>query len=76
LHIDDIAVLYIIRDKLGIGIVSIEGKICSFRVHSFQVIVDILLPVFEKYPLLTHKQLNYRDWKKAILLKNLSKKNS
>ena len=69
LHIDDVAVLYTIREKLGIGVVSIEGKACSFRVHSFQVIIDNLIPIFDKYPLLTHKQLDYRDWKKAILLK-------
>jgi hypothetical protein len=69
LHIEDVAVLYIIREKLGIGIVSITGKTCSFRIHSFQLIVENLLPIFDKCPLLTHKQLNYRDWKKAILLK-------
>jgi len=61
---------------LGIGIVSITGKTCSFRIHSFQLIVENLLPIFDKYPLLTHKQLNYRDWKKAILLKKIAKENS
>ena len=76
LHIEDVAVLYIIREKLGIGIVSITGKTCSFRIHSFQLIVENLLPIFDKYPLLTHKQLNYRDWKKAILLKKIAKENS
>lgn len=69
LHIDDVAVLYTIREKLGMGVVSIKGTTCSFRVHSFQVIVNNLMPIFDKYPLLTHKQLDYRDWKKAILLK-------
>jgi hypothetical protein len=76
LHIDDISVLYFIREKLGIGIVSINGTTCSFRVHSFQSIVDIILPIFDKYSLLTHKQLNYKDWRKAILLKKEAKKNS
>lgn len=76
LHIDDVAVLYTIREKLGIGVVSIEGKTCSFRVCSFQVIVDNLIPIFDKYPLLTHKQLDYRDWKKAILLKISGQKNT
>jgi len=69
LHIEDGAVLYTIKDKLGIGIVSIKGTTCSFRLHSFQVIIENLLPIFDNYPLLTLKQLNYRDWRKAILLK-------
>ena len=76
LHIEDAAVLYKIRDRLGIGIVSVKGNTCSFRVNSFQVIINSLLPNFDKYPLLTHKQLNYRDWRKAILLKKLAQENS
>jgi hypothetical protein len=61
LHIDDIAVLYTLRNKLGIGVVSIYGSTCSYRVHSFQTIIDKILPIFDKYPLLTTKILNYRD---------------
>src|SRR2546423_13213742 len=30
LHIDDVAVLYTIREKLGIGVVHIRGKTCTF----------------------------------------------
>ena len=75
MHIDDVAVLYTIRDKLDIGIVSIKGNTSSYRVSSFQVILESLLPIFDKYPLLTHKQLDYKDWKNAIMLKNLGKKN-
>ena len=72
LHIDDIDVLKFIKHQLGIGIISIKGNYCSFRVHSFQDIITILLPIFDKYCLLTYKQLNYRDWRKAIILKHLS----
>jgi hypothetical protein len=61
LHINDSAVLFLIKNKLGIGIVSLKGHTCHFSVHSLQLIVDVLLPIFDKYPLLTHKQLNYRD---------------
>ena len=75
MHIDDVAVLYTIRGKLGIGVVSIKGNTCSFRVSSYQVIMESLLPVFDKYPLLTHKQLDYKDWKKAIMLKKFGQKN-
>lgn len=61
LHIDDSAVLFLIKDKLGIGVVSIKGNTCIFSIHSFQHIVDVLVPIFDKYPLITHKQLDYRD---------------
>jgi hypothetical protein len=61
LHIDDSAVLFLIKDKLGIGVVSIKGNTCTFSIHSFQHIVDVLVPIFDKYPLITHKQLDYRD---------------
>jgi len=61
LHIDDSAVLFLIKDKLGIGVVSIKGNTCTFSIHSFQLIVDVLVPIFDKYPLITHKQLDYRD---------------
>lgn len=72
LHIDDSAVLYLIKEKLGIGVVSIKGNTCTFAVHSFQLIVDVLLPIFDKYPLITHKQLDYRDWRIAVSLKKNS----
>ena len=61
LHIDDSAVLFLIKDKLGIGVVSIKGNTCTFSIHSFQHIVDVLVPILDKYPLITHKQLDYRD---------------
>ena len=61
LHIEDSAVLFLIKDKLGIGIVNIQGNTCTYYVHSFQFIINVLIPIFDKYPLLTLKQLDYRD---------------
>lgn len=75
LHIDDISVLYTIKNKLVIGVVSIDGKYGSFRVNSFSVILEKLIPIFDKYSLLTLKQLNFKDWKKAVFLKYNSIKN-
>ena len=76
LHIADVAVLHTIKNKLGIGLVSIRGTTASFRVHSFQKILECLLPIFDKFPLLTLKQLDYRDWIKAIILKKLEQQNN
>lgn len=73
LHIEDSAVLYHIREKLGLGIVTIQGKTCSYRVHAFQTIIEILIPIFDKYPLLTHKQLNYKDWREGVFSKKIAK---
>jgi len=61
LHIDDLAVLFLIKDKLGMDVVSFKENTCTFSVHSFQLIVEVLLSIFDKYPLLIHKQLDYRD---------------
>lgn len=73
LHIEDSAVLFNIRNILGIGTVNIQGQTCSYRIHAFQTIINILIPIFDKYPLLTHKQLNYKDWKEGVNLKKLAK---
>jgi LAGLIDADG endonuclease len=73
LHIDDINVLYLIQDMLKIGKVTKKGNTANFMVHAFEEICS-LKTIFEKYPLLTHKQLNFKDWSKAIELKRLSGK--
>ena len=75
LHVEDSAVLFLIKDKLGIGVVKISGNTCTFTIDSFQLILDILLPIFDKYSLITHKQLDYRDWRIAVLIKKNSMNN-
>jgi hypothetical protein len=72
LHVEDSVVLFLIKDKLGIGVIKISGNTCTFTIDSFQLILDILLPIFDKYSLITHKQLDYRDWRTAILIKKNS----
>ncbi|KAF8572530.1 hypothetical protein K439DRAFT_1321906, partial [Ramaria rubella] len=68
LHIDDINVLHIIKNKLKIDNIYCFKHTASFQVHSFKEILELVI-IFNKYHLLTHKQLDYRDWKKAIELK-------
>jgi hypothetical protein len=68
LHIDDKKVLNLIKDKLGFGNVTLTESISSFKVHSFKDIKKLLL-IFNQFPLLTHKQIDYNLWKQAIEIK-------
>jgi hypothetical protein len=61
LHIDDLNVLYLIQQKLKIGKVTKYKNTATFSVHSIKEILDSLIPIFDKYPLLTHKQMDFRD---------------
>jgi hypothetical protein len=40
------AFLFLIKDNLGIGVFTIKGNTCTFSIHSFQHIVDVLVPIF------------------------------
>jgi len=47
----------LIKDNLGIALYLkvllqflIKENTCTFSVHSFQLIVEVLLPIFDKYP--------------------------
>lgn len=61
LHLDDSDVLYLIKNRLGIGTVTKQGNTYEFNVTSFNDIIVFLIPIFDKYPLLSHKQLDYKD---------------
>lgn len=71
LHIDDIGVLHTIQDRLNFGKVTQSGDTASFLVNAFDQICE-LVTIFDKFSLLTHKQLDYKNWKEAIELKKLS----
>lgn len=74
LHIDDIGVLYTIKNNLGFGRVTVEGKAsCSFVVDKFEDI-KLLLVLFKAFPLLTIKRLDYESFSKAVHVKIDSKK--
>lgn len=67
LHKDDINTLIIIQEKLGVGRVKYEGEnYVSNEITNFKDIQQVIIPIFDKYPLLTIKQLNYNKFKKAL----------
>lgn len=63
----NLRVLYYIKKQLGAGSVHIDTN-CNkrdFRIRDRKNIGSIILPIFDKYPLLTSKYFSYQKFKKA-----------
>jgi len=75
LSIKDIRVLYKIKKILGCGVIRKYNNIAIFKIKKIKHLVFFIIPIFDKYPLLTNKKrllyLNYRNTllKKAFLNK-------
>jgi hypothetical protein len=76
LHADDLVVLQNIKSKLGIGSSRLEsnGTTAVFIVQDLKKIKNVILPIFDKYNLLSVKILDYLSFKKAIIIKGDSGK--
>lgn len=69
----NLRLLYYIKNIIGVGSVSVtkdKSNTAEFRVHNIQHIIDFILPIFDKYPLLTSKYFHYAKFKEAILIIN------
>ena len=63
----NLRILYYIKKQLGVGSVHIDSN-CDkgdFRIRDRKNIGSIILPIFDKYPLLTSKYFSYQKFKKA-----------
>lgn len=63
--------LFAIREFFGKGNVRFDDankNYLRFEIKSHEAIIQQIIPFFEKYPLLTSKQLNYLDFKKVAEL--------
>jgi hypothetical protein len=69
LHINDLAVLEYIKDRLEIGNVKITKKTAKYEINNKESLKK-LISIFNTYPLNTIKQLNFLDFKKAFELYN------
>jgi hypothetical protein len=72
MHIDNLEALKTIKSKLNIGNVTTDKdrNYCYFVVQDFSDIKNVICPIFEKFPLLTSKRLDFQDFHKAVLIKN------
>ena len=67
----NLRLLYHIKKILGYGSVSVpqsKDNIAEFRIRDRKVIIKVILPIFDKHPLLTSKQFNYEIFRKAIII--------
>jgi hypothetical protein len=69
----NLRVLYYIKKQLGVGSVSVESNrhMACFRIRDRKNLGSIIIPIFNKYPLLTTKYFNFNKFKQAyIILEN------
>ena len=68
LHEKDLGILELIRLRLkDAGNISKQGKnSIQYRVSSLQDLINVVIPHFEKYPLITKKKADFILFKKAV----------
>jgi hypothetical protein len=72
LHIRDAQLIYKLKELLGIGTVTFRNsehrsKTIIYRVRNKSDLINIILPIFDKYPLLTNKQFDYIHFKTCLI---------
>ena len=64
-------ILYELKEFFGCGSVVIDNRKTDtkkYHVTSLYSILENIIPHYEKYPCLTSKNLNFKDWKKIALI--------
>jgi len=73
LHQDDAGVLLAIKDRLGVGEVypafNKWKRYFEYSVQSTKELIEVVLPIFDTFPLLTVKAIQYKYWREAIEIK-------
>lgn len=72
LNIRDVQLIYKIKDLLGVGVVSFRKtqnrpETVIFRIRNKSHLIDVILPIFDKYPLISNKQYDYLRFRSALL---------
>ncbi|MCL6319262.1 hypothetical protein EXT67_23705 [Pectobacterium atrosepticum] len=76
IHIRDIQLLYKIKNIIGVGRISIlriknkDGtikEVCRYNVRNKNHLRNIIIPIFDKYPMLTNKYYDYLFFKENLL---------
>ena len=73
----NLRILNYVKKELGAGSITKDGTKAQYFIRDKKIIEKFIIPIFEKYPLLTTKYFDYVKLKRALLILNdesLSKK--
>jgi hypothetical protein len=75
LELKDIKLLYKIKKLLGCGIIRKYNNVAIFRIKKIKHLIYVIIPIFDKYPLLTeNKRSLYLNFRNTLLNKALNSK--
>lgn len=67
----NLRILNYVKKELGVGSITKDGASkAQFFIRDKNVLKNIIIPIFDKYPLLTSKYLDYALFKKALSIFN------
>ena len=66
----NLRLLYYIKKELGVGSVTKDNNKGQIFIRNRKHLEDIILPIFDEYPLLTSKYFDYIKFKKALYILN------
>lgn len=70
-HKRDIKLLYALKDFFKTGVVRVNhDERYELRVRNIDHLSKIIIPFFEKYPLITQKRFDFIKFKKIVMLMN------
>jgi len=71
LSIRDVQLIYKIKSLLGVGVVSFRKRnkieMVSLRIRNKDHLKNVILPIFDKYPMFSNKQYDYLRFREALL---------
>ncbi len=69
----NLRILNYVKKQLGVGSITKDGKKMQYFIRDRKIIETVLIPIFDKYPLLTTKYFDYIQLKKALSVLNDTK---
>nr|QCQ69146.1 LAGLIDADG endonuclease [Powellomyces hirtus] len=69
LNIRDVQLIYKLKEILGVGVIDFypNRKMVYLRVRNKAHLKSIILPIFDKFPMLSNKQYDYLRFKQSLL---------